>query len=124
LVVRIRRFMLDPEPTFNILAGGQLSAITFVMDYIQFDFVTAKLTAYTLPAVTAAGRTWTHVDSGWRDALCERIGATVRSVICSEAALSVKFGDDSEIAISVRDADYVGPEAFVLSADSQPTVVG
>jgi hypothetical protein len=116
--------MSDAETAFDTLTGTQLSAITFVMDYVQCDFVKAKLTAYTPPIVRSDGQTWTRADPGWRDALCERIGVVVRFVVNAGEELRVTFADDSEIAISLRDEDYVGPEAFTFSADDHVTVVG
>ena len=112
------------EAAFNNLVGSRLSAITFVMDYVQCDFDAAKLTAYTVPTVKADGRTWSPTDSGWRDALCGRIGVVVRRVVRSDEQLSIDFEDNSEMAVSLRDCDYVGPEAFMLSSDNHPIVVG
>jgi hypothetical protein len=112
------------EAAFNALVGSRLSAVTFVMDYVQCDFDAAKLTAYTAPTVRAEGRTWSRTDAGWRDALCGRISVVVRHVVCSDEQLCIDFEDNSEIAVSLRHDDYVGPEAFMLSSDNHPIVVG
>jgi hypothetical protein len=114
----------DAEAAFNQLVGSRLSAVTFVMDYVQCDFDAAKLTAYTVPTVREEGHTWSPTDSGWRDALCRRIGVVVRRVGRSNEELSIDFEDNSEIAVSLRDGDYVGPEAFMLSSNNHPFVVG
>ena len=112
------------ETAFKALVGCRLSAVTFVMDYVQCDFDVAKLTAYTVPTVRSAGRAWSLRDSGWRDALCGRIGAVVRCVVSSNEELSINFEDNSEIVVSLREGDYVGPEAFMLSSDNHSIVVG
>jgi hypothetical protein len=108
----------------NLVVGSTLSAITFVMDYVQCDFDGTNLTAYTVLTVRAEGHTWLPTDSGWRDALCGRIGVVVRRVVRSDEQLCIDFEDNSEIAVSLRDSDYVGPEAFMLSSNNRPIVVG
>ena len=59
---------------FNAIVGATLAAVTFVMDYVQLQFDAAQLSAYTLPRVELAGRSWTSQDEGWRTSLCARIG--------------------------------------------------
>jgi hypothetical protein len=69
------------------LFGRSLSAVTFVLDYVQFDFDGMQLTAYTLPEVEASGRRWTSQDLGWRDAPCARIGVLARIASCPQLQL-------------------------------------
>jgi hypothetical protein len=112
------------DNALNVLVGSRLSGVAFVMDYVQCDFDTAKLTAYTVPSVKVDERAWSRTDAGWRDALCERIGIAVRRVVRSDEQLSIDFEDNSTIVVSLRDCDYVGPEAFMLSSADHPIVVG
>ena len=114
----------DADAAFTALVGRRLSAVTFVMDDVQCDFDGNKLTAYANPTVSADGRSWSRTDAGWRDALCGRIGVVVHRVVCSDEQLSIDFEDNSKMAVSLRDGDYVGPEAFMLSCINHPVVVG
>jgi hypothetical protein len=123
---RIDERMADnhAESAFAAIVGSRLSSVTFLMDYVQCDFDGATLTAYTLPTVSVGGRSWSRREVGWRDALCERIGSVVHGVVCSDDHLTIDFDDNSRIAVSLRDNDYVGPEAFILSSPNHPIVVG
>ena len=105
----------DVSATFSVLVGATLEAVTFVMDYVQLQFHSAKLSAYTLPKVELAGRCWTIQDDGWRDSLCARIGVIVRSASCSDRRIQIGCEDGATIGISLMTEDYRGPEAFMLS---------
>lgn len=111
----------------NLLApiiGEYLSAVTFVMDYVQLDFNGACLTALTLPTVRVFDRVWSDADPEWRNRLCDRIGVIARSVDIRDGdRVSVDFEDDSRIEISLRASDYRGPEAINFNAPGQHFVV-
>jgi hypothetical protein len=106
------------------IVGEYLSAVTFVMDYVQLDFSGARLTALTLPTVHVGGKVWTSVDSGWRDSLCERIGVTVQTALVRDEELGINFEDGACFSISLKLVDCRGPEAFNFSPLNKPTVVG
>jgi hypothetical protein len=57
------------------IIGQQLSAIVFIMDYLQFQFggLRPMLTAITLPTVELDAEVFGPHSSGYRDRLCERI---------------------------------------------------
>lgn len=107
----------------NAIVGAKLEAVTFVMDYVQLQFDAAQLTAYTLPHVELAGHHWTSQDDGWRDSLCARIGIGVRNASCSDQRLQFDFEDGTAITVSLRNEDYRGAEAFVLSVPDQDVIV-
>jgi hypothetical protein len=113
-----------PDPGFlRPVVGEYLSAVTFVMDYVQLDFNGVCLTALTLPTVQASGRNWVAADQGWRDQLCERIGVIVRSASTNAEEIGIDFDDGSRISVSLRAQDYRGPEAINFDAPGQPMVV-
>jgi hypothetical protein len=97
---------------FEQLRGEQLSAVTFVQDYLQLWFdgpginVTNPLTVHTNQlAVTS----W---QPGFRDALCSQIAKIVAAVECREGeAFIIRFEDGSRLSISLRPQDYTTPEA-------------
>ncbi len=107
----------------HAIIGESLSAVTFVMDYIQLHFNGSGLTALTLPSIRISGRLWTASDEGWRDRLCERIGIVVRRAYIQEEELAIDFEDGARIAVSLRPSDYRGPEAINFSSPGQPLVV-
>ena len=66
------------EHPLQPIVGESLSAVTFVMDYVQMAFNGACLTALTLPTVCFEDRVWAPNEPGWRDTLCGRLGVVVR----------------------------------------------
>jgi len=113
----------DMSAAFKAIVGARLEAVTFVMDYVQLQFDSAQLTAYTLPQVELGDHRWTSEDGGWRDSLCARIGIAVRNASCSDQRLQFDFEDASAIAVSLRNEDYRGPEAFMLSVPDHDVIV-
>jgi hypothetical protein len=105
------------EPTtpamFEQLRGEQLSAVTFVQNYLQLWFdgpginVTNPLTVQTAQALVTS---W---EPGFRDALCSQIAKIVAAVECRPGdAFVIRFEDGSQLSISLREQDYTTPEAL------------
>jgi hypothetical protein len=117
--------MSETQPNFlDPIVGEYLSSVCFVLDYIQLDFNGKTLTAYNPIAVSAEYRCINGNHAGWRDAICARIGRHVLSAICTDDEIRIGFEDESTISLSLRDEDYVGPEAFQFQAPEKPLVVG
>jgi hypothetical protein len=102
----------DPSP-LDELIGQQLSAVTFVQDYVQLWFngpginITNPVTVKT---ASSELRSWAP---GFRDLLCGQIAKVVSGVYHQDgAALTIAFSDESELSVSLREADYSSPEAF------------
>jgi hypothetical protein len=98
---------------FRELEGEQLSAVTFVQDYLQLSFdgpcinVTNPLTIHTR---TCTVTSW---QPGFRDALCSQIGKVVSSANFEAGeALVLCFTDNSVLSISLRPSDYTSAEAI------------
>jgi hypothetical protein len=98
---------------FEELRGEQLSAVTFVRDYLQLWFdgpgvnVTSPLTVRT-PVSTI-----TSCEPGFRDLLCGQIAKiVVRVERRSGEALVIGFEDGSEMSISLRKEEYRAAEAY------------
>lgn len=105
----------DRQPLTSII-DGELSAVTFVRDYIQLHFDGPTVNAYTLPTVTVADTVLSHAAPGYRDALCARIGATVRAAYADPGQrLQIDFSDGSSLSISLRPEDRVVAEAALYS---------
>ena len=96
------------------LIGEMLSSVTFVMDYIQLGFGGPVLNVITLPAVLVAGKRFTFGDAGFRDALCNQIGRTVRAAFLKEGeSAHIVFDDGAQISVSLRPEDYRSAEALI-----------
>lgn len=86
------------------------------MDYVQLRFDGPCLTAYTGPEVTFRGKVFAWGEPGFRDILCERIGAIVRQAeVVENDAIRMSLSDGGVISISLKPEDYVGPEAAELT---------
>ena len=110
---------LTLKQAMSEIVGHQLSSVTFVQDYVQFDFDGSALTAYTLPSVNSGSRFLRWGETGYRDALCEQISHNIQQVEVDEEHVVLLFEGGAAISISLLDEDYTGPEALTFSLDRQ-----
>jgi hypothetical protein len=103
------------------LIGRQLSSVTFVMDYVQLSFDGPCLTAYTMPTVTSGSQSFSLGYPGYRDALCARIACRVERTLVDDQRVSIIF-EGASISVSLRDEDYLGPEALQFCLDEKDCV--
>lgn len=94
------------------LAGRQLSAVTFLWDYLQLQFDGPGLNVMNTIAVSSQGITAKTGDDQFRNLLCGRIWGWVRAVDISTNDVSIEFLDGSRIAVLLGDEHYSGPEAI------------
>lgn len=109
--------------TIKSLEGSDLSTVIFIRDYIQFVFEGEKenvlLSAFTLPTTVVSNHKYDFQTSGWRDALCSSINKTVSTAITEDGnAIEIAFEDGTILEISLREEDYEGPEAAMLTNDN------
>jgi hypothetical protein len=108
------------------LEGQELSSITFVQDYVQLDFNGPAFTFLIWPEVFRPEGSYAFGEPGYRDMLCEQIAHTVESSSIEEnIALEIAFEDGVIFRVSLRDEDYVGPEAvhFSTGNPNDPPVI-
>jgi hypothetical protein len=107
------------------IVGAQLSAITFVMDYYQFQFDGPMFNVLTPVTVDSeSGRAVTG-DDQFRNLVCGQIAKIVRAVTVREGeAIAVTFEDRSEVRFSLKESDYPGPEAVIFYGGSGSTAWG
>jgi hypothetical protein len=112
------------ESTFQQLRGEQLSAVTFVQDYIQLAFDGPVLTVLMPIAVRSGDTSAVSGEEHFRNALCGQIAKLVQDVtLHSGDALTIHFEDGSHISISLKPDDYSGPEAFVARGFGDSLIV-
>jgi len=98
--------------TIESLVGESLSAVSFVMDYVQIHFDGAVITALTNPTVEFGEQQWRFPGPGSRDALCSLIGATVSRVsVVPETAIELLFTTGQRLVIPLDWGSRLGPEA-------------
>jgi hypothetical protein len=96
------------------IAGEQLNAVCFVMDYLQFQFNDCYLTVLP-PLVARVGeQSYRLGDSHYRDALCERIMHSVAEVALAVDSLRIGFDDGAAFDVSLREDEFIGAEAIIF----------
>lgn len=101
---------------FEGLVGEDLSGVVFVRDYFQLQFNPPPiLNIYTPVTVTNSDGVFKQGERDFANALVGQIDKYVESVrVAPGEAIAIVFTDQSIIELSLRLADYVGPEAFTL----------
>ena len=88
------------ENPFVIIEGNQLSAVTFIKDYLQILFDGPRITAYTLPIIKTEEGSYKWGDPGYRDSICDLIGQKViGSNFLENEGLTLKFEDGRKLSI-------------------------
>lgn len=104
----------------RILLGRQLSAVTFVMDYFQFQFDGAILTAHSKPHPVINE----HDPGHFRDQLCVFIGAVVTDALEVDGQnITLTFGDVGTLSIPLDDASRQQVEAAELRDEGRTLAV-
>lgn len=85
--------------SIRALEGYELSAVSFVRDYVEFHFDGPILRAITPPAVNLSKGEFKFEMNGWRDALCSLIGRKVESIVLNKSQIALSFEGGGEIKI-------------------------
>lgn len=97
------------------LENRELSAVTFVRDYIQLHFDGPVLNTYVWPKLSNELGVFEQHTPGYRDVLCGQIGRLVVAAVSDRtAAISLHFDNETIVAISLREEDRVGSEAAMF----------
>lgn len=107
------------------IEGSQLSSVEFVLDYVQLRFNGVfTLTVYTWPSIRRGAVMIKWGDVEFRNALCDLITHTVLSTsVRPEEVLEITFDDNTVFGVSLKDDDYVCPEAITFSDGSKLCVL-
>ena len=104
--------MSQIERTVESLAGEELSAVSFVHDYVEFHFDGPVLRALTNPRVEVGGETTSFPEPGSRDRLCALIGRAVHEVDARDGVhIRLAFEGGATLTLPLDEASHVGPEA-------------
>ncbi len=101
----------------SAIEGEELTAVEFVLDYVQLRFNGPMLTLYGWPHILLADFSIAFGEPEYRNALCAQIGETVaKAALEEDEALTIEFESGTVIALSLREEDMDGPEAGTYSA--------
>jgi hypothetical protein len=99
------------------IIGEELVAVEFVQDYLQLRFDTPLLTLFAWPHVLLSEFSVAYGEPEYRNALCSLIGEKVDEATLEEGdSLTLKFENDTVLALSLREEDFDGPEAGAYSS--------
>ena len=105
------------EKSLQMLIGEQLSAVTFVQDYLQLQFDGPRLTVFPHPVVMLGEQTFHWGKPGFRDALCNTIAKKVTEIqVAYGDSIAIRFADGSMIKISLKDNGCLGGESVNFDA--------
>ncbi|WP_158717917.1 hypothetical protein [Streptomyces sp. NRRL F-2664] len=104
----------NPHDGLQSLVGMEVSAVSFVRDYVELHFDGPVLRALSNPTGVYGGREWRFPAPGSLDLMHRYIGKTVDG--CQEdsgRALALHFGDHLFV-IPLDDGSSLGPESAHL----------
>jgi hypothetical protein len=112
------------QQTMREIIGEKLSAVVFgVFGHLSLDFDGPSLVAHNPVSLTMGDRTLRFGEPGFCDSFCSQLGQVVSDVQISADELRIVFAGQSSFAMSLRKADYTGPEAGTYySADKRMIV--
>ena len=97
------------------LKGRNLSAVTFVQDYLQLQFDGPLLNVFVWPRIITPTMTGNFGMPDYRDGLCAQIGKPVGDVVAeTDVTFRLFFTDGSIIEVSLLPGSRQGPEAVVF----------
>lgn len=103
------------DPILSRLCGEMLSAVHFVMDYVQLQFDNDLVTAIQWPLLKIANNTVRIDDSGYRDKLCSLIGQVVANTVLNNKSLLIVMDSGTSIHIPLN----LAPEAMIVDLADQ-----
>lgn len=104
------------------LMGSELSAVTFVRDYVQLAFDGPNINAHTPPVVTCGSQSVSAGQPDYHDSLCRQIGCVVERTAIDDQQVSIVFENGATVSISLRNDDYRGPEVLEFWLDRKDRI--
>ncbi len=95
---------------FDGLIGDRLTSVTFIFDYAQLHFDEHGFTVNSSMSIVTPTSMTKSDEPGFKDLLCNQFGKAVDAYELEQDFFSIGLGDCS-IRVSLKDADFKGPEA-------------
>lgn len=105
------------------LKGKSISAIVFVLDYLQIQFDGSILTFLDYPKVEVSNNIFSFGESEYRNKICEFIGKSVSAVHYVENDIFSLSFDSAKIYCSINPEDYTSPEMIIFDDGKGNTIV-
>jgi hypothetical protein len=105
------------------LKNKKLSAVVFVLDYLQLQFDEAILTFREFPKVESGNRIISSEYIEYRNKICSLIGKEVSAVEYVEDDFFRLLFDDAKICCSINPQDYTSPEMIIFDDGNGKTIV-
>jgi hypothetical protein len=110
--------MSDTSTRLRDIVGEQLSAVSFVQDYVEFHFDGPVLRVYTQPRIVTVGGEFRFPETGSRDALCSAIADIVQDIeIREHDRIVLHFATNRKITVPIVEEGYAFPEAFTFQTE-------
>ena len=98
------------------IEGKELTAVEFVLDYLQLRFDEPLLTFYEWPSLLLSDFSLAHGEPEYRNGLCAQIGEQVEVALFEEGdSLTLKLANGTVIALSLREEDLTTSQAGAFS---------
>jgi len=116
----------------QLVVGCKLTAVSFVMDYLQLEFSPYGFLIYNWPILSIDGKTTRFAEGGYRECLRTFVGKQVSGVDeYLDKGLALEFLDGSSFSVPLKvGADFPSPEVaefsgpningFVWQANEEP----
>ncbi len=103
------------------IEGRELTAVEFVLDYLQLRFDEPLVTLYDWPTLLLPDFSLAHGEPEYRNGLCAQIGEQVEEALLEEGdSLTLKLANGTVIALSLREEDLTTSVAGAFSETGQP----
>jgi hypothetical protein len=97
----------------QVIVDKQLSAVTFVLDYLQLSFDGPGFTVLCPARIRTPSNSAQRGEDGFRDQICAAIGHIVKSVTVNDRAVSIEL-DGCEIVLDLS-CSSAGPEKLIFN---------
>jgi hypothetical protein len=112
--LKILRTNMNNNPLEN-LKYKQITAIVFVLDYLQIQFDSAVLTFLEYPKVEINDVVFSFGEVEYRNRLCDLIGVTISDFSYIEDEQFGLLLKDSKIYCSLNPLEYNAPEKVIFN---------
>ena len=103
------------------IEGKELTAVEFVLDYLQLRFDEPLLTFYEWPTLLLPDFSLANGEPEYRNGLCAQIGEQVEVALFEEDnSLTLKLANGTVIALSLREEDLTAPVSGAFSETGFP----
>lgn len=123
MATKENKIIFNIPTVFNMPTERELSAVVFVLDYLQLQFAWATMTINIYPLVEVEGQTYKFNDSDYRNKICEQIGKKVGEIYEENEKVIISFIDGSNITVSREMNIFDLPEVIVFEDGENPILI-